>query len=74
MGKVLQFHDRTQRIEDFVEEVRRTVASFDGNHLARRQYITYIIRRCDALKIKDSDIALAQLENIFEGFLEDVGT
>jgi hypothetical protein len=74
MAKVLPFVNRQQRIESFVEEVRETVESFDGSHLARRQYLTYVIRRCDTLNIKDSEIAIAQLENIFEGFLEDVGT
>lgn len=74
MGKVLPFINRHQRIEEFVEEVRRTVESFDGDHAARRQYLTNVIQRCDALNIKDGEIAIAQLENIFEGFLEDVGT
>jgi hypothetical protein len=74
MGKVLPFVNRRQRIDNFVEEVRKTVESFEGDLVARRRYVTYVIRCCDALKIKDSHLAIAQLENIFDGFLEDVGT
>jgi hypothetical protein len=74
MGKVLPFVNRRQRIESFVEEVRKAVENFDGDQMARRQYVTYVIRCCDALKIKDNHLAIAQLENIFDGFLEDVGT
>ena len=71
MGKVLPFYSNRRLIESFIEEVRVTVATFDGDLEARRQYVERVIRRCDALKIKDSDIAIAQLENIFDGFLED---